>query len=72
MYQRPVFENTPFTDEDKVEILTRVAVRTMFKSTLKWRELEDDLVDDLQNVLFDLAYPTPPISLLDCGDLVEP
>ncbi|KAK0719324.1 hypothetical protein B0H67DRAFT_572915 [Lasiosphaeris hirsuta] len=49
-----------FLDEgERVELLTRRAVRTMFKLVLK-EKVERVVLDGLEKSLFDFAYPTPP------------
>ncbi|KAK3364707.1 hypothetical protein B0T25DRAFT_620570 [Lasiosphaeria hispida] len=49
-----------FLDEgERVELLTRRAVRIRFKLVLK-EKVERGVLDSLEKSLFDFAYPTPP------------
>lgn len=35
-------------------------LRSMFKDVMEEAEVEDGLLNDLEKVLFELVYPTPP------------
>ncbi|KAI1350871.1 hypothetical protein F5Y01DRAFT_325780 [Xylaria sp. FL0043] len=47
-------------DDQKTELLTRVAVRKMFREVLAGI-VADDLLPVLEDVLFKISYPTPPM-----------
>jgi hypothetical protein len=46
-------------DDNRIELLTRALVRVDFVSALEGK-VERPLLHQLENVMFDLAYPTPP------------
>ena len=51
----------PFLDdEQKVEVLTRMAVRMVFKEALG-ASAPGPVLDELMGVFFEVTYPTPPI-----------
>jgi predicted methyltransferase MtxX (methanogen marker protein 4) len=48
-----------FDEGDRVELLTRMLVRGRFMNAVKGR-LEASVLAELERVLFEVAYPTPP------------
>ncbi|EFX04376.1 hypothetical protein CMQ_1304 [Grosmannia clavigera kw1407] len=58
MHRQGVFSHQDFDDDDKVEIMTRILVRSRFKNVMV--EMDADLVQRLQDVFFTYTYPTPP------------
>ncbi|KAI0474503.1 hypothetical protein F4859DRAFT_483418 [Xylaria cf. heliscus] len=51
----------PYMDHDeKVELLTRVMAKPKFKAALAGK-VEASLLQDLEDVMFKMSYPTPPI-----------
>ncbi|KAI1394499.1 hypothetical protein F4819DRAFT_507580 [Hypoxylon fuscum] len=51
-----------FDDDEKVEILTRVMARPLFQGALK-DKMKASLLGKFEKVLFEVAYPTPPIKV---------
>ncbi|GAW21062.1 hypothetical protein ANO14919_105750 [Xylariales sp. No.14919] len=48
------------TNDQKTELLTRLMVKPMFRQALD-NSVEADLLSRLENVLFKISYPTPPM-----------
>lgn len=48
-------------DEEKIELLTRIRARSGFTAALK-KKLEPEQLRALKAVLFDVAFPTPPMA----------
>jgi hypothetical protein len=51
--------NLILEDDEKIELLTRVMVRSRFMEVLIGK-LERSLLERLRNVFFEIVYPTPP------------
>ena len=51
--------NLILEDDEKIELLTRVMVRSRFMEVLNGK-LERSLLELLRNVFFEIVYPTPP------------
>ncbi|KAF5261724.1 hypothetical protein FOXYS1_7569 [Fusarium oxysporum] len=58
-HKRPEFDDPRFSEDNKVELLTRVMVRRKFKKAMSAR-LDEGLAESLKAVLFTYTYPTPP------------
>jgi hypothetical protein len=52
------FRNPFFEDGEKIELLTRIMVRSRFMEALKGK-LERSLLKVLKKVFFEIVYPTP-------------
>ncbi|KAK3379138.1 hypothetical protein B0T24DRAFT_716765 [Lasiosphaeria ovina] len=52
--ERPLIE-----EGERIELLTRILVKSRFRHALKGK-LEEDLLEKLHSVFFDILYPTPP------------
>jgi hypothetical protein len=50
-----------FDDDEVIELLTRVEVRSRFAEVLSGRVAEM-VLRDLEKVFFEVTYPTPPIT----------
>ncbi len=48
-----------FAEGDRIELLTRVMVRSQFLRAIKGK-LDASLAERLKEVMFEFAYPTPP------------
>jgi hypothetical protein len=58
-HRRPEFDNPRFSEDNKVELLTRVMVRRKFKKAMSDR-LDEGLAESLKAIFFKYTYPTPP------------
>ncbi|CEI68096.1 unnamed protein product [Fusarium venenatum] len=58
-HKRPEFDDPRFTEDEKVELLTRVMLKRKFKKAMSAR-LDEGLAEALRTVLFKYTYPTPP------------
>ncbi|KAI1176613.1 hypothetical protein F4777DRAFT_265816 [Nemania sp. FL0916] len=47
-------------DEEKIELLTRIRVKPMFRDALA-DSVEASLLQELEDVMFETTYPTPPM-----------
>jgi hypothetical protein len=54
--------NLILEEDEKIELLTRMMVRSRFMEVLNGK-LEKGLLEQLKNVFFEVAYPTPPYDL---------
>ncbi|KAJ4014628.1 hypothetical protein NW752_007399 [Fusarium irregulare] len=58
-HKRMEFDDPRFSEDSKIELLTRVLVKRRFKKAMSAR-LEEGLAESLKAVLFKYTYPTPP------------
>ncbi|XEV04995.1 hypothetical protein FSHL1_010282 [Fusarium sambucinum] len=58
-HKRPEFHDPRFSEDEKVELLTRVMLKRKFKKAMSDR-LDEGLAEALRTVLFKYTYPTPP------------
>jgi hypothetical protein len=56
-----VIDNPDLEEEDKIELVTRMRVRARFRDVLR-DEIDASLLAELEEVFFDLTFPTPPMS----------
>ncbi|OBT72777.1 hypothetical protein VF21_08641 [Pseudogymnoascus sp. 05NY08] len=55
-------ENPFFNGNEKIELLTRITVRSKFIEALSGK-LEQSLLKDLKRVFFEILYPTPTLDM---------
>ncbi len=58
------FSNFMIDNDEKLELMTRIFVRSRFMDVLGGK-LERDLLEGLKTVFFDIVYPTPPEEMND-------
>lgn len=55
-------ENFFFEDNEKIELLTKIMVRSKFIEALSGK-LEQSLLKDLKSVFFEILYPAPRLDM---------
>lgn len=60
LHQNKHFDHSLLSDEKKVEILVRVMVQSKFRKALAGK-VEPGLLGKLQRVMFEVAFPAPPV-----------
>ena len=57
------FDSTPFTEDQVIEVVTRMKVRGKFIQVLEGK-MKPMKLAELKRVFFEFTYPTPPTSEL--------
>lgn len=60
-YVHRVIDTPDLEEEDKIELVTRMCVKAKFRDVLR-DEIDASLLTELEEVFFDLTFPTPPMS----------